>query len=65
MVTVNPGLAWDTEFATFYVTVPVRAHQYVGVDFLGNQRAADFAKTSLQIGMQFNVGGKKKSDPIK
>lgn len=65
MVTVHPGMAWDTKFATFYVTVPVRVHQYVGKDFLGNQRAADFAKTSLQVGMQFNLGGKKKAEPIK
>ena len=58
-VTVHPGLAWDMGFATYYITVPVRMHQYVGRDFLGNQRAADFAKTSLQVGMQFHLGRKK------
>ena len=65
LVTVNPGLAWDTGFATYYVTVPVRVHQYVGLDFLNSQKAADFAKTSLQIGVQFNLGGKKGAKPIK
>lgn len=65
MVTVNPGLTYDMKFATFFVTVPVRVHQYVGKDFLNNQRAADFAKTSLQMGMQFKLGGKKNAELIK
>jgi hypothetical protein len=65
MVSVQPGLAWDMGFSTFYVSVPIRVHQYVGTDFLNNQRAADFARTSLQIGMQFNLGGKKKADSTK
>jgi hypothetical protein len=65
MVSVHPGLAWDMGFSTFYVSVPIRVRQYVGTDFLNNQRAADFAKTSLQIGMQFNLGGRKGVKPIK
>jgi hypothetical protein len=61
MVSVNPTLAWDAGFATYYLSVPVRVHQYVGLDFLNNQRAADFAKTSVQLGVQFNLGRKKEA----
>ena len=60
VVTLTPGLAWEAGYATYYITVPVRMHQYVGQDFLKIQRAADFSKTSLQVGVQFNLGGKRK-----
>jgi hypothetical protein len=65
MVSLVPGIAWDAGFATYYISIPIRVRQYVGLDFTNTQRAADFAKTSLQVGVQFNLGGKKKPEPIK
>jgi hypothetical protein len=59
LVTLNPGAAWDTGFATYYLTIPIRMHQYVGKDFLNSQKAADFSKISIQFGVQFNLGHKK------
>ena len=60
-----PGATWDMGWATYYVSVPLRAHQYVGPDFTGSPKGADFAKWSLQTGVQFNLGGKKKAEPQK
>ena len=59
-VSLIPGAAWDAGFETYYVSIPIRMHQYVGLDFTNTQRAADFAKWSLQAGVQFNLGGKRK-----
>ena len=59
-VSLIPGAAWDGGFATYYISIPIRMHQYVGPDNLNSPKAADFARTSIQAGVQFNLGGKKK-----
>ena len=64
-VSLMPGAAWDAGFATYYISIPIRMHQYVGPDFTGSPKAADFARTSLQAGVQFNLGGKKKPATVK
>jgi len=64
-VSVVPGAAWDAGFATYYISIPIRAHQNVEPDFTGSPKAADFAKASVQVGVQFNLGGKNKANTIK
>jgi hypothetical protein len=64
IVTMDPGLAWNTSFASYFISMPLRMHQYVGLDFTGSQKTADFSKIQLQFGIQFHIGGKQKtSDP--
>jgi len=62
-VTVNPGLSWDTRFASYNITVPLRVHQYVGPDFTGSPKNSDFTKTQFQVGVMFHLGGGRHESP--
>jgi hypothetical protein len=62
IVTLNPGLSFNTKPATYFISVPVRVYGHIGKDFTGTQMTANLNKTSLQFGVNFHLGGKK---PVK
>jgi hypothetical protein len=59
IVTLNPGLSFNTKLASYFIGVPVRVRGYVGKDFTGSQMTANINHTSLQFGVNFHLGGKK------
>ena len=44
LVSLSPGMAWDAGYATYYLSVPLRLHQYVGLDFTNTQRGCGFCE---------------------
>jgi hypothetical protein len=59
LVTLNPGLSMNTKFATYSLSVPVRIFGRILTDFSGTQQSGNLNKTSLNIGVTFNLGGHK------
>jgi hypothetical protein len=59
LVTVNPSLSIGTKYATYSIGVPVRVYGHIGEDFRGVQQTANLNKWSLNVGVNFNLGGKK------
>lgn len=60
IVTILPGLAYNTNFASYSISVPVRMYANILPNYLGSQEDANVAKTSLQVGINFHLGGKRK-----
>lgn len=60
LVTVEPGLNFDTKLATYSVSVPLRVHEYVEPS-LGLTRNSDFAQHLILVSVTFDFGGHKKS----
>jgi hypothetical protein len=59
LVTLNPGLSFNTKIASYFISVPVRVYGHIGKDFTGTQQSGNLNKTSLQLGVNFILGGKK------
>jgi len=59
IVTILPGAVYNTNFASYFVSVPTRMYAHILPNFLGTQEDADVAKASLQVGINFHLGGKR------
>jgi len=57
LVTLNPGLSFNTKSASYFIGVPVRVYGYIGQDFSGTQQGGNLNKTSINFGVTFRLGG--------
>ena len=59
LVTLNPGLSLNTKLASYSINVPVRVYGGILKDFSGTQQSGNLNKVSLNIGVNFHLGGHK------
>lgn len=55
-VTIEPGISYSTERATFAFSIPTRVHQYVE-DSLGSPRDSTFANYLIEFHVSYRFGG--------
>ena len=55
-VTLEPGISYSTERATFALSIPTRVHQYVE-DSLGAPRDSTFANYLIEFHISYRFGG--------
>ncbi len=62
LVTVEPGLEFNTRLASYTLSSPLRVQAGTWSNFLGQSVSSDFARYQLVFGVSLNLGGWIKSE---